>query len=315
MKISKIDSFIHSFPRGCSGVNSDGSVEFACEALRLFLMYGPLLVPEVVSVPQLSGGTLTQPGFHILQSRFCMTVFEEEHLHEHMQVFGPISIVFSSSAILKAGAVPVFYFPDFEMGQDENALGLSLVHNLRSTIGLVQDLMYLKQMKRNDYQDLLGIELSQHEYELLNKVDNAFLKSTNRTPSSLNSIVGALQSISELLYPANRFRGIDSASLQYFSQREWRILSNMRLNGVETSAPLGSNVKKYLIELNRAFFTYELEFNGLLFKRIDKVEILEESIKGNILESIVGVYCSPYLKDHVSKLLSQFSINVDPITV
>ncbi len=315
MKTSEIDSFIHSFPRGCSGVNSNSNVDYACKALRSFLMFGPLLVPEVVSVPQLNGGTLTQPGFHILQSRFCMTVFEEEHLYEHMQVFGPISIVFSSSAILKAGAVPVFYFPNFEMGQDENALGLSLVHNLRSAIGLVQDLMYVKQMERTDYQDLLDIKLSRHEYELLNNVAKAFLKSTNRTSSTLNSIVGSLQSLSELLYPANRFRGIDSASLQYFSQREWRILSNMRLNEIETSAPLERKAKEILIELNRRFFTDEMEFNGSSFIRIDKVEILEKSIKKNILDSITGVYCSLYLKDHVSNILNQFDISIDPVPV
>lgn len=311
MKTSNVDAFIHSLPRGCSEDNT----EHACNALHLFLKLGPLLVPEVVSVPQLNGGALAQPGFHILQSRFCITVFEKERLYEHMQIFGPISIVFSSSAILKAGAVPVFYFPNFEMREDENAIGLLLVHNLRSAISLIQDLKYATQMKQTEYHDLLNIQLSRYEYELLSNVANAFFKSTNRTSSTLDSVIGTLQSISELLYPANRFRDVNKVSLQYFSQREWRILSNMKLNEIETSYPLTRNAKELLMELNYNFFTSEIRFNDSVFRRIDKVEILEESIKNNIIDNIIDVYCLPYLKDHVSNILSQFNININPVSV
>ena len=89
----------------------------------------------------------------------------------------------------------------------------------------------------------------------------------------------------------------------------------MRLNEVETSIPLEEYAKKSLIELNYRFFMAEIEFDDSEFRRIDKVEMLEDTTKKNILDSIVGVYCSSFLESHVSSILKEFNINVDLVSV
>lgn len=317
MKISNVEpfSFMHSFPRSCSGLRSNEEIRHACDMLRSFLTTGPLLVPEVVTVPGIEGNEITERDFQILQSRFCLTVYEEKYLCEHMKLFGPISIIFSSASVLRAGAVPVFYFPSFEMGASENALGLSIVHHLRAAVGLIQDLLYLKGIKHEQYQSLIGTKISRSEHSLIHNIAEKFLKSTGRSEGSLRSIIGALQSLSELFYPANRYREINGASLQYFSQREWRILSNMRLGNLETSMPLDRGAKDILLELDYNFFMGELEFGNQNFLRIEETERLEPSISDDILRNITALYCASPLVVEVQSILNDLRIDIEPIPV
>ncbi len=297
--------FVHSFPRSCAGISNRESIIFAANSLELFIQNGPLLVPEIITIPKLEGSNQVSEQFHILQIRFCFTVFEQALIADHMKSFGPISITFDYNSVASFGAIPVFYFPNFKSTRDTNDLGLTLIHRLRLILSLIQDYRDLKELSYEEISSVLNIKLTQKEHKILKRVLFSFDKAIHMDDHTYNNMEGTIQSISELLYPTGRSGKAANAKLQYFAQREWRLLSDLRLGGKDVTEYLDNQTKKSVLNLNYDFFNHELEFQNNNFKRVDLIQRLTQPYRNQFIESITGIYSEQAYFDQISETLNK----------
>lgn len=315
MKIYNNQVCAHSFPRRQLTVLGDDEIDTIRLQLTAFLRNGPLLVPELVEIPGIEGTPRTEQSFLIMQDRFCLTMTNTSMINEHMNLFGPVTVIFTPQSIIRAGAVPVIYFPGFELRQNENSLGLSSVHNLRAAISFLLDFIELQAMDRSEYRELLGLDVGRKTFRGNKAILDRFLEVTHRDQKNLKNTVGALQTLSELFYPTERNRDINAPTFQYFSQREWRILSGMRINGEDTSISVDSELRELLLRLDNSFFNERLYFDNEAFRRIDRVQGLSRTLKKHVMSGILAIYCRPVLTDMVKDCVRELDLAVDIVSV
>ena len=306
--------FVHSFPRESAGKSDSKSIQRAVRMLEMLLIHGPLLIPEIIIIPELEGTNQRHRAFPILQNRFCFTVFERKMVRDHMSVFGPISITFNYEALVLSGAVPVFYFPSFEGSYNTNDLGVTLIHRLRIILEFLQNYRDLKTLSHEELSYVLDLNVKLEDLTQFNELLAAFEKACNLDESVFSNMEGALQSISELLYPTDRSRDIERAKLQYFAQREWRLLSDLKLSGKEVSEYLDNSIKTELLDLNYNFFNSGIEFQNRFFRRVDLVQKLTIDHYNRFIKGVTGIYVDKQCFDFVSKMIKQSRFNI-PIQV
>lgn len=111
----------HSFPRSCPS-HQDYN-RFGLDILKSMIDFGLVLAPELIKFTEEETSSTIQIG----QKRICFTDIEQSKIKEHSDIFGRFSIVFNHTTALEMGAMPVFYFPEYE----KDAPGLT---NLTSTL-------------------------------------------------------------------------------------------------------------------------------------------------------------------------------------
>jgi hypothetical protein len=298
---------VHSFPRRVT-VNEHREKIF--RILDLFLKNGPLLVPEVIQIPAVPGNKYTQNKFEVLQRRFSLTLINESEIKSHMQQFGPISLVFDSENLLHSGVTPTLYYPNYCLGRESNEFGLSLLHHLRMILRLVQDTSFIAGINHDDYQKIINRKCNSHEYRSFRSSINTLFNIMEIDERQLVTMEGAIQSLSELLYPADRSSNEEEASFNYFRQREWRLLGNFVINGKQTTQKATQELRTELINIDYDFYNKNIKFQKSHFKLIDEVQTLREPYKTNFISGIKRIYCCHHLYDEVTKLVRNKNIVV-----
>jgi hypothetical protein len=235
---------------------------------------------------------------------------EEEDIGAHMAAFGPVSLIFDPAAALHVGATPVLYFPKFELAHDANEFGLSLIHHLRAVLALVQDIGFITEMTRTDFETLTKQSWSKHQFELVQGAVAALFHSMNLTPARLAIMEGVVQSVSELLYPADRRRALEQASFGHFRQREWRVLGDFAVMGSKITVEVDQQLKHELLALDRDFFGERIIFAQRALRRADLVQRFSDHHRAILLDGVHRIHCRSDVFAAVKKALGNAKISV-----
>lgn len=139
------------------------------------------------------------------QLRFCLTaITNSAELRAHAERFGLLGFEFEESVIVKIGGFPVFYVPtpgDQRAGIEEYK-GVSLLYRLADT------------------QEIL-------EYIITNKL-------LQTDDIDIKNVLGAIKFLANICYPTQRkTERPDSTEINYYNQREWRIIYNLTSDKVK----------------------------------------------------------------------------------
>lgn len=299
--------FVHSFPRRSA---RDIDQEKALMILSSFLKYGPLLVPEVINVPAISGNKHTQSTFEILQTRFSLTLVNESEIKSHMTYFGCISLMFDPAILLRLGVTPVFYFPSYKLNSESNEFGLSLIHQLRLILRLIQDLTVIHGINVEEFQNIMERRVSIDEFNAFRKSINILFDTMNINIDDMNIMEGAIQHLSHLLYPVDRNSSEEDPNFLYFHQKEWRFLGGFSIKGNPTTQKADFKLRNELADIDGNFFLKYLIFQENKFSRIDEVEILCEPYKSIFMSGLKQIICHQDLYNDVNQLVKDKHIFV-----
>jgi hypothetical protein len=310
------DSFFHSFPRNpeLRKAPSSGAI------LRGILEYGLLLVPEIIKYPHEEhiDGKL-RDNIVAVQRRFSVTMIQENALLDHCKIFGPVSIEFSPLSARKLGAMPVIYFPQAAGGDDGVAadkLGFFFAYRLAELQKFLEEFLTLKgvidQVVGNSNMPIFrrGSRRNASAAESLAKIQELFLALTTRL-DSVDTAIGALQGLSKLFYPTDRFK--DSVEmvidpLYYYFQREWRIISDVAVGGVEFDTGLTEGEKEFITATYTDFFNEIITLRSRRARRIDACTIIR-SIGGEPVRSLIrSVFAPISWREDIESILADYNM-------
>lgn len=184
-----METLYHFFSRKCHSPTE------TIKVLDSILTHGIRLTPEIVDVPWKDFFGKNNRPLKIEQYRFCLTAASSsEELLLHSEKFGDIGIGFNSSFVLRVGGFPVFYIPtpnDESIDLDEYR-GVSLLYRI------------------SEAQELLEFLLS-----------NRVLVSKD---IDIENVLGAIRFLGNICYPTQRLVSSSSRIVNYYNQREWRLI-------------------------------------------------------------------------------------------
>lgn len=248
----------HSFPR-TAPPDCDYD-EFGLAILNSIIDIGLVLVPEMISMDEhFEDGTSNT--LRIGQKRLCLSDIESGKLWEHSKKFGRFAIEWQHSVAMELGAMPVFYFPEVAKG----AVGLTnlsgtLICRLAETVSLLKTLKdFLDHARESNLELPTPVEQKETGAQLL--LDTA---STKRLLEHLNAnyrgffeLEANIRALAQLFVPTHNSTYTDS--LNYYRQREWRIISDIEARGAATSRELTEAEKKRVASINASFFEKEVD--------------------------------------------------------
>lgn len=233
--------FYHCFPRPPHLV--DGLI-----VLKSLCQNGLLLTPEElpVKLPH------AQKPFSVFQRRICFTELASDELAKHSERFGMFSLKFSIDSLRMLGAQPAIYLPHPIARQGGlNATGGNVL------LGVVQTYELLDRFRRRATQD-------REAHDLLNEL--------TREISPPDVLAFALEALVNLYTFTENPRHHDEHLLEYYQQREWRIIPSFVYDNVAVAAKrLTDEQKEALLEMNSSFFDRQVtRSDGQKFRRVDE---------------------------------------------
>ncbi len=233
--------FYHSFPRSEA---TSGEYSKALAVLESILKNGLLLTPEKWSFREslVDGGH--GPEWGVVQKRICFTELAPTELAEHAKTFGPFALEWDVDSLRRMGATPAFYVPMHAPQGSLEGIGAAMLARLAEVSMVVSLLRQLRDIASGQNPDeTIDIPVDGVGGAKMRATAGACLDIVNALTANTRSVEeleAALQWVPGLLYPIDnpaRYPG----ALRYYSQREWKILGNMRSKRVPvTRAPTPS---------------------------------------------------------------------------
>ncbi|RXK53543.1 hypothetical protein ESB00_17790 [Oleiharenicola lentus] len=219
----------HSFHRH---YGKDANRRISMGMLRSMLKRGLLMVDELQTAPAV--GAL--PAATIRQKRICFTALEEVNVRAHQEVFGDFSLEFDAQVLRGFGAQPAAYLTTAIRGGE-------LLHDagdqvLRHLGSAYEALFKLWKLGESPDKDLLAAR---------GKVMSEIFPHAH----PVETLAFAVETILNLYYPTDL---PTSSPLQFFRQREWKIVPNMAYKGVWHYPPLGDQAREELLKIAPIFF-------------------------------------------------------------
>jgi len=201
----------HFFPRKFEGVEETVSI------VRSILENGLYLSKEMLhlnwkDIHAVSG---RQRKLEAEQFRFCLTAISNEvELKDHADRFGAVGLEFNMDDIVRMGGFPVFYVPTpkRENASIEEYNGISLLYRIADAQQIFEYIVEHKVIQTNDI-DLINV-------------------------------LGAIKFLANICYPTQRKPNSGSADINYYKQREWRIIYNLTSKNVT----IGKHFNNYTIQ-------------------------------------------------------------------
>jgi len=322
--------FFHNFPRKREDETRDAHLQRGLRILESIFEVGLALAPECIVFKQpVVGG---QKEFKHLQNRLCFTELPESELPEHAKHFGPFALCFDIEALRRQGALPTIYIPQqIEGSQDLSAVGATIVAHLNYAQKTMAQLQSLSDGCRDDnllarakQQDLSATHVSPDAVAHLNNVDEAgkvdvtynvpikhvrdVLDFVGYKNAPYADMASALKLVENLFYPTDD--QIHDAALSYYRQREWRIVAGFGQPHIGDQArDLSQPERERLLAVDGAFWTRQMEHDGLQFRRIDRAKLIPANGHWDILRSASGIVCPATLAEEVK---ARFKL---PVTV
>lgn len=298
--------FYHCFPRRKTD-NEAQDIEKGIKILESIMDDGLVLTPEIIEIKEpLSDGTFSEPWTNI-QKRCCFTELSEEELPSHQASFGQFALEFEIPTLRYLGAIPTFYIPT---GKTTD-IGLEhLANSLLCRIGEIQNIL-------NRFAELDQlVKQTNNENKVLDVAMNGKpIGSTRCTMGGAEDLINfltyggqpieiqrnALRAISQFFYPTENLEY--TGELDYYRQREWKIIGNMQQLGKELTSKLESSTINRLLDIDKGFFSKELEFRTGKSKIYEQCLLFKEYNNKRIIEYVNRIYVPNIVKDQVEKLL------------
>ena len=298
--------FYHSFPRPRDGESRGEVADRGWTILTSIRRAGLILAPEIVEwrTPVSIG---SPSPIRLLQRRICFTELSRDEVGRHAERFGPFALEFDIATLRRAGALPVIYMPQAMSEQDYlTLLGPFVVSHLahiRHTMAQFESLNRWNDPNRIAAEFPGATRMAADCVVTLRNGDESrgivqefrvpwsairdFLRFLAFENAPFDAMNGAISIAQSLFYPSDDDHG--GEELGYYRQREWRIVADYRLNGVERGRSLRDDEKTVLAGIDCAFWTGELMNDGKTFARVDQAAVLVKPDPEELFEMATGL--------------------------
>lgn len=269
----------HSFPRPRKNKNEGIEIGKGLKILKSIVKNGLLLNCETIKYKEpLANGQLSS-SINSMSISSSFTFLEDHELKKHSNQFGNFSLEFKPQTLRKLGAMPVFYIPNPKQ-----------YHNTSETLG-----------------SSILCRLSEIPIILKTcKTEYGFKKIIHSNPKyevDIDHHINVIHRLASLFYPTER--NIDDKSLNYYSQKEWRIIGSIIMNGNEITKKLSDEQKKTIVDIDPDFFNKKLENrNGKMVKRIDICQLYKDFENKPFIEYARRIIVPERAIDEADKIVS-----------
>jgi hypothetical protein len=314
--------FYHSFPRIRPGQHVKDTIPTGLQVLACIKEMGLVLAPEIVVWKQslVSGEYRT---ITIRQRRISFTALSRTQLKTHGERFGPFSLAFRIDVLRRLGALPVIYMPQNitdERGYD--TVGPTVVAEMADIKYMVNQLRNLRQLTDPKY--LLSITPGAQEvaedctfnlrnmdptgnivasYQIPIKTVKDFLSYIGYRNAPFELMDGVLTLVQSLFYPTDD--QIHDKQLDYYRQREWRLVAGLALHGKSQTRSLTGAEKDRLVAIDPNFWRKELSDGKTSFRRVDDACLIESAAGQPIGEIVSEVIVPAEAYDEARLLLGE----------
>jgi hypothetical protein len=291
--------FYHSFPRIRPGDSDDRIAKVGLEILKSIRQIGLVLAPEIVVWKQaLKDGQ--DRTTRVRQSRICLTELSRNQVEEHGKQFGPFSLQLRIDALRQLGAFPVIYVPQrLKADRKFSTAGETIVAEIADIKYTINQLCGLSRLVPNgnstvSLQNTDGADKVVASYQVPLKTINDILSYIGYRNAPFDLMVGVLSHLQSLFYPTDD--EIHDKQMQYYRQREWRLVAGLVLEGEAQSRPLTNVEKHMLLTIDNRFWSKEVSDGKTSLRRIDDACVISRFEGKDITDAIcavivpVGVY-------------------------
>lgn len=265
-----LNSLFHSFPRP---LNGSSDLEVGLKTLEGLFKIGFVLAPEMFILKEdldIGEGRELKLG----QRRICFTDLDETRIKEHAEKFGPFSIEFDLTKLNRdAGASPVFYLPENVGGM--SGLAEAFLLKLADTKNLLNELVDMKQLiLGKDGKEIVTLQWGEKEQIKINisiGALSAVLAYLEYRHGEARNLASGINVINQLFYPTQNSKYL--GALQYYRQKEWRIISDIVYEKAETTRELTEEEKEFLLKCNPSFFEKKINLPLGVFRRVDECSV------------------------------------------
>jgi len=288
--------FYHSFPRHHKHDNKHRTL--ALRTLTSILKNGLLLTAEAFPV---APGV---PPVHHVQQRACFTALHPSVLRKHCRRFGSFSLEFNGSTMREFGAQPAFYLA-------APLPGAALLNQAGNEMAfhLFDAYVFLKKMwdlRDRDVSEIVakgarhGRKLDPSKIAKLKRsalyVSDA-LWQPRMNGHAFQHLVFGLQALLNLYYQTE---APGNTPLQFFEQREWKIIPNFAYDRTWHYPKLNPKQKRDLLSINRRFFGNKVGDS----RRIEQCSLLNPVGGRNIVNEILRIIVPPGFKRKVEAIVA-----------
>jgi hypothetical protein len=276
--------FYHSFPR-------QRNQKLALGILKSILEKGLLLTAEIQELPACEGLRAKK----YIQRRVCFTALSPDRLRGHVRKFGIFSLEFDTKALRQFGALPALYLSGrLPNGALFNNAGNEVARHLLATHDCLKRLWDLND-KGNQNERRLAREIL------------ARIKPEDRL---IQHYYFTLQILLNLYYPTDDPRR--TGPLDYYEQREWKIIPNFSEDGRTWHYDeLTSQQKKELLALNPDFYGRRL----LRQRRVDLCFFFSSVAGRNVVASARRIIVPDKLIPKVIAIMKETQSNIPVVGI
>ncbi|MBX3745790.1 MAG: hypothetical protein KF833_10830 [Verrucomicrobiae bacterium] len=303
--------FYHSFSISRPHECRQAWIDRCFTILRSIFTRGIVLTPELVEFKaeelQPRSGEQIPP---ILQVRFCLTQLDISDLKTHCDTFGPVSLEFDRSAIRDLGALPVIYIPQVvDKRKDLMAsIGYAFVSKLRYVRRVLDELAALRAEAQAFDQDesmVVSTNEASEEVVIHNRSLRGFLDMVKPKQESLEELSSTIQALSCLFFPAGPSCP-ESSQMDYYHEREWRVISEILNSGDPVDAPLNLVEKADFAKIYPSWNLSLIPFGSETLRYLDCCRIIRDinctPIKSRVRRVILPQEIHQRAKEELSAL-------------
>lgn len=103
-------------------------------------------------------------------------------------------------------------------------------------------------------------------------------------------MVGVLSFVQSLFYPTDDV--IHNGLLEYYRQREWRLVAGLAVAGKSQSRPLTDEDKLMLLNIDSKFWSKKISDDKVSFRRVDDASVID-SFDGRHISEIISAVIVP----------------------
>ena len=312
-------NFYHSFPRIRHGDNHETILKDGLKILKSVHDIGLILAPELVEWKQLLVDGTTRSTI-VRQNRISFTELAVDEVKEHGKKFGPFSLEFKVDTLRRLGALPVIYMPRyFSDNSHFSSLASTIVGEISDIKYTVTLLHQLSQMLNINYLKTLDSSAETISPDAVFNLQNGdekegivqntaipfkniegILKYIGYKNAPFELMIGVLNAVQSLFYPTDS--EIGETSLNYYRQREWRLIGGFALKNIPQSRTLTPAEKVSLAKINSFFWNKELNDGKISLKRIDEATVINSYDDNPIKDAIAHIYVPDKAFDEAREL-------------
>lgn len=319
----------HCFPRRRGEAAGPGK---GLDILELILEFGFLLTPEVEVWHDRKVPPSPPEEYQVVSKRCCFTELPEGEVFRHAAYFGQFALEFETRVLCDLGALPVFYVPR-TTSSDGYGPGAAIVTQLAHVQEVLERLTAFRDFANvtggphpeapllatgsNDGGLTIGIpggetltvsgEVVARAAELnpafkfeppqgvvpLGLSAGTLLSLMNMLHWGIHQpqiLTGTLKALGSLLYSTERQ---DDPFLSHYQQREWRLIGNIKKDGVEVCQPVPTALRERLMVLDPGFFERRLELRGGPVALVDTSRVYSVTPEGRSVRSFIRRVIAP----------------------